>query len=79
MFFNLYTSRHKTLDLKVSGASLRDLSPKQGRREVLIEKNVDWGTGADPGFLERGFICIKVWGLALLIFSHFSLYPMKMK
>ena len=27
--------------------------------------------GADPGFLERGFICIKVWGLALLILSHF--------
>ena len=29
-------------------------------------------SGADPGFLERGFICIKVWGLALLILSHFS-------
>ena len=28
--------------------------------------------GADPGFLERGFICIKVWGFALLILSHFS-------
>ena len=39
--------------------------------------------GADPGFLERGFICIKVRGvrfadciivrgLALLILSHFS-------
>ena len=22
---------------------------------------------ADPGFLERGFICIMVWGFALLI------------
>ena len=22
--------------------------------------------------LERGFICIKVWGFALLILSHFS-------
>ena len=21
-------------------------------------------TGADPEFLERGFICMKVWGLA---------------
>ena len=29
-------------------------------------------TGADPGFLERGFICIKGWGFALLIISHFS-------
>ena len=25
--------------------------------------------GANPGFLERGFLCIKVWGFALLIFS----------
>ena len=28
-------------------------------------------TGADPGFLESGFINIKVWGFALLILSHF--------
>ena len=29
--------------------------------------------GADPGFLERGFICIKVCvRVALLILSHFS-------
>ena len=30
-------------------------------------------TGADPGFLERGFICINVWGFALLSLSHFIL------
>ena len=36
-------------------------------------------TGADLGDLERGFICIKVWGFALLILSHFLKYPMKMK
>ena len=29
-------------------------------------------SGADPGFLERGFIYIKVWGFALLILSHSS-------
>ena len=29
-------------------------------------------TGANPGFQERGFECIKVWGFALLILSHFS-------
>ena len=29
-------------------------------------------TVADPGFLERGFMCIKVWGYALRIFYHFS-------
>ena len=23
--------------------------------------------GADPGFLEREFICLKVWGFALLL------------
>ena len=28
--------------------------------------------GAEPGFLERGFICIKVWGLPLLILSNFT-------
>ena len=28
--------------------------------------------GADPGFLERGFVCIKVWGFAFLILSQFS-------
>ena len=26
--------------------------------------------GADPEFMERGFICIKVWVLALLILSN---------
>ena len=26
----------------------------------------------DPGFLERWFICITVWGFALLILSDFS-------
>ena len=30
------------------------------------------GPGADPGFLEREFICKKGWGFALLILSHFS-------
>ena len=29
-------------------------------------------SGADPGFLKRGFICIKVWGFSLLILSNFS-------
>ena len=26
---------------------------------------------ADPGFLKLGFICIKVWGLALPLLSNF--------
>ena len=29
-------------------------------------------TGEDPGFLERGFICIEVWGFALLILSNIA-------
>ena len=36
------------------------------------KRDVDKGSGADPGFLEMGFICIKVLGFALLIISHFS-------
>ena len=36
-------------------------------------------TGADPGFLESGYIYINVWGFVLLILSHFLKYPMKMK
>ena len=27
--------------------------------------------GVDPGFLERGFVCLKVWGLGFLNLSHF--------
>ena len=30
-------------------------------------------TGADPGVLEKGFICIKVFWFALLILSHSAL------
>ena len=30
-------------------------------------------TGADPGFLEMGFICIKVWGACFADFISFFL------
>ena len=36
-------------------------------------------SGADPGFLERGFLCLKVWGFALLFYLIFLICPMKMK
>ena len=39
--------------------------------------NVILFTEADPGFLERGVICIKVREFAVLILSHFLKYPMK--
>ena len=37
-------------------------------------------TGADPGFLERGFIFIKMWGLLCLhvLYHIFLIEPMKM-
>ena len=38
---------------------------------LLLDDKIDISR-ADPGFLERGFIFIKVWGFALLILSHFS-------
>ena len=37
-----------------------------------LEANLNGCSGPDPEFLESGFICIKVWGFALLILSHFS-------
>ena len=38
-----------------------------------------YSTGADPGFLERGFKCLKVWWFALLIYLIFLKYLMTMK
>ena len=37
-------------------------------------QKLNYSSGVDAGFLEMGFIytCIKVWGFALLILSHFS-------
>ena len=38
----------------------------------LIDLIIHERSGLDPGFLERGFICIKVWGLPFLILSNYS-------
>ena len=47
-----------------------------GHFNDATNNSLSWATGVDPGFLERGFICINVWGLiALLVFS--LKYPMK--
>ena len=35
--------------------------------------------GADSGFLERGFICIKRWGSFCSFYLIFLKYPMKTK
>ena len=37
-----------------------------------LQPNFDDASGVDRGFLERGFICIRGWGFALMISSHFS-------
>ena len=39
---------------------------------MYLEQIVDIVFDLSPGFLERGFICIKGRGLELLILSHFS-------
>ena len=38
---------------------------------ALSIRHKDQTAGADPGFLEKGFIYINVMGFALLILSHF--------
>ena len=47
--------------------------------ENVKKKTHTQDTGADPGFPERRFVGIKVWGLALLIYLIFLKYPMEMK
>ena len=49
------------------------------QKPIKLEIHILAVAGADPGFLERGFICMKVWGFTLLIIFHFLKYPMKMK
>ena len=46
----------------VDNLCIRDLGFGDSMTSLTIGKQ-----GADPGFLECGFICIKVWGFALLI------------
>ena len=38
---------------------------------IYSESSLVSKAGADTRFLERGFICIKVWGFALRILPHF--------
>ena len=44
---------------------------KLNKNEIIAVK-LQIYSRANPGFLERGFVCIKVWGFTLLILSHFS-------
>ena len=52
----------------------------EGRKNCRILKTyVKLKARAIQGFLERGFICIKVWGVRFTDFLIFLKYPMKMK
>ena len=44
---------------------------KQKSRNTMLNQ-FKTHSAEDPGFLERGFICIKVWGFALQILFHFA-------
>ena len=57
-----------TLNHLPTSVFANSLDPDQARTMVWP----DLDTGTDPGFLERGFMCIKGWGFALLILYHFS-------
>ena len=48
-------------------ASVR-LGPAAPREEFAVTNMKT--SGPDPGFLERGLMCIKVWWFALLILSN---------
>ena len=51
------------------------IEPTKGIQIILANQLVgsvfDKCSAGDPEFLERGFVCIKVCGFALLILSHF--------
>ena len=38
---------------------------------ISLKNMVFSRSGTDPGFLERGFICINVWGFASPSLHHF--------
>ena len=52
------------------------MSVYQGLTFFVI-KTICLITGADPGFLERGFICIKGWGLTADFVTVFLNIPRK--
>ena len=65
----IFTKERRTIRQKSS--CLKHLNER-----MFTGKHPD--AGADQGFLERGFICIKDVGFALWILSHLK-YSMKMK
>ena len=82
MCYNSESSSLPISSLHVYDYSPTSFSRDRLRKETLLEaysifsfKHLTIGSmvaGMDPGFLERGDICIKGLGFALLILSHFS-------
>ena len=52
--------------------SLDAQSAKKSSSLVSFIIYVILNPGTDPGFREGGFVCINVWGVAMLILSQFS-------
>ena len=48
-----------------------DPIPPAIQQMLLVLQVCNSSTGADPGFLERGFICIKIWGVRFADFISF--------
>ena len=63
----------------IDGLADNDPIPPAIQQMLLVLQVRSSSTGADPGFLERGFICIKVGGLFSCFYLMFLKYPMKMK
>ena len=62
-------------DAAASDLGLHCLSITHKHDDMFIWAKLSFSctaAGKDPGFLERGFIYVKVWGVALLILSQFS-------
>ena len=67
-----HTLRHIQHKVHVSMEVLVFLMKNRGPLTNHRMPIANFDPGADPGFLERVFICINVWGFALLILSQFA-------
>ena len=60
--------------------AIERMGPKSALwRRLSPPLNAAWCPGVDPGFLDRGFICIKGWGSICWFYLMFLHFPMKMK
>ena len=62
----------------ITGLSYKCNRDVNGNYWAMTDPQVLQFSGVDPRFLERGFICIKVWGLLCWFYLIFLKYPMKL-